>query len=58
MLLMASMTIALKVSVAWWVTVYIKMLTLFCQVTGEIPDLDKVAKVCMKGISVKHKRSL
>jgi hypothetical protein len=55
---MASMTIALKVSVAWWVTVYIKMLTLFCQVTGEIPDLDKVAKVCMKGISVKHKRSL
>ena len=47
------MRLTIKVEAAWWVRPYINAVALFAWTFGMEPDLDKVAKTCMRGITLK-----
>lgn len=53
---MANITLQLKVSVAWWVPLYLRTLALVCLTMGTQPDRDKIWRVIRRGISVRMER--
>ena len=46
--------LVLKIKLKWWLKLYLKGLTLFCKLTGEVPDWDKVESVCKNGFIILH----
>lgn len=45
-------SITLKVRTAWWVVPYIQSVELFALMTGMEPDLGKVTRTVLRGITV------
>lgn len=46
-----SVTISVKVS--WWVPIYLRGLSIFCQITGVEPDMSRVSRVIERGVKTK-----
>lgn len=50
---MATSTLTVKLTVAWWLPVYLHTLALFCVTLGTQPDMDKVSRVVLKAIRIR-----
>lgn len=50
---MAAATLTVKLTVAWWLPVYLHTLALFCMTMGTQPDTDKVSRMVMRSIRIK-----
>ncbi|MDP9991982.1 hypothetical protein J2W28_001010 [Variovorax boronicumulans] len=46
-------TVSVKLSVAWWLPVYLHTLALFCVTMRTQPDMDKVSRVVLKAIRIR-----
>ena len=45
--------IPVKVSLAWWVRPYIHLLSVVALLTGRMPDLERVKRICQRGVRTK-----
>lgn len=52
---MASCNLTLVVKFKWWVMPYIKTLILFCRMTNQEPDWEKLEKIINHAIKVRVK---
>lgn len=50
---MSTEQITLTIKVSWWVKWYIRGVAYMCALTGQDPDMDKVAYWVRKGLLVK-----
>ncbi len=46
------LTIKLKVTIAWWVPVYVNTVAFICRLTNQLPDEDKIAYWIQRGITI------
>lgn len=50
------MKLAVRVSIAWWVNPYIQAVSLFSEVTGMTPDIDRCVAFAMRGVKLRAER--
>lgn len=50
---MIKLTITYKVTVKWWLPIYLKTLIFICYIVDSEPDYDKLTKIIMKGIDLR-----
>lgn len=46
--------LTLRITVAWWFTPYIHVLTFFCFVMQQEPDWEKLERVCIRALKVRR----
>lgn len=49
---MACCKLTVKVSICWWVPVYLNALIVFCKLLGTEPDMGRVEQFVKRGIKV------
>lgn len=47
---MATSTLSVQITVAWWLPLYVRTLALVCLTMGTQPDPMKVARVAMRAV--------
>lgn len=50
---MAATRIAIKVTLAWWLPLYVRGVALMCALTGLEPDWDRVQRVVKRAMRLK-----
>lgn len=50
---MAREQVKLKITLAWWLPLYVKVLTLACMLTGLEPDWDKVERTVKRAVRMR-----
>lgn len=50
---MATVTLTVQITTAWWLPLYLRTLTLVCLTMGTAPDPDKVAQVVKRAVRLR-----